>query len=84
MTFLSASKDKLMFVASILLYPVAPVCFSFSLPAKSTKLIFEDLMTMSSSIRCLVSTDMLRIECEREDVAFILVSLVVRNKFPRL
>ena len=43
MTFPKALKDKLIFAASFILSPVAPVLLCLSDPAKSTKLSFPTL-----------------------------------------
>ena len=83
-TFLKACKDMLIFLASVFLSPTAPVWFKFYDPAKSTKFIFEDLITMFPSIICFVSRLSVKMEWDREDVAFILVGLVILDKFPFL
>jgi len=83
-TFLRAYNDKLILAASVLRYPVAPVCFNFSLPAKSTKFIFEYFMIISPDIFCLVSTDTVRIEWDLEEDEFMLVVLVALTIFPFL
>jgi hypothetical protein len=44
MTLPKADSDKLIFVASFILSPVAPVLFALSDPAKSTKFSFPFLI----------------------------------------
>lgn len=78
-TMLREVNERFMLDASLSLFPDAWVDFCFSDPARSTKCIFEDLIEYSSVPSFLerVLITMLKIECEREDYLFILVSAVV-------
>lgn len=61
---------------------MAPVFRIFSDPARSTKYNFPLLQVESSLLVCLIL--MIKIVCEREDLAFILVELTARFSLPRI
>ena len=84
MTFPSTNRPLLMSMPSFNLCPTAPVRFTRSLPAKSTKLNF-DLMTVfsvSMHLTCSIRTDI--IAWLRLLSAFIAVAAVTRFSIPRV
>lgn len=71
-TFPKAESDKLIFVASFILSPVAPVLLALSLPAKSTKFNFPFLIMPLLDSHCslgafeICSTLIMKILWDRE------------------
>lgn len=64
-TFPSADSDKLIFVASFRVSPLAPVLLCRSLPAKSTMFSFPTRMWPSVPVSIVI----VKMECDREDYA---------------
>mmetsp|Transcript_2568 Transcript_2568/g.4731 ORF Transcript_2568/g.4731 Transcript_2568/m.4731 type:complete len:209 (-) Transcript_2568:737-1363(-) len=89
MTFPRASSPLLILMPSIMRAPTAPVRFSRSDPARSTKWNFEVITSsrvsaLSSISICLVWLRiMLKMACDRDDVAFMFVDPVTRQAVPR-
>lgn len=78
-TLPKADKERLIFVASLRRSPEAPVFACLSLPAKSTKLSLPRLIDLMSSTSCvidIISTDMVNIEWLLDESAFIMVAPV--------
>lgn len=67
-------KDLLMFPAYLSLSPVANVIFCLYEPARSTKWSLGVFKTFLPSISSLIEREMVKIEWEREDSLFIIVS----------
>lgn len=81
-TKLNWAKLLLILAAYLSLSPVAKVNFCLSLPAKSTKLSFECFIMTELFYKDLVTKFNVKIEWDLEEVAFILVSLVVLAAIP--
>mmetsp|Transcript_3720 Transcript_3720/g.13716 ORF Transcript_3720/g.13716 Transcript_3720/m.13716 type:complete len:319 (-) Transcript_3720:544-1500(-) len=82
-TLPSADSDRLIFVASFSRSPVAPVLDWRSEPARSTILSLPTRMCASpSSLNSAVSTVTVKMECERDDVAFMSVEPTDRFFLP--
>ena len=86
MTFPSVLRERLIFVASFSLSPEACVLLWRSDPARSTRLSFPTRMCASASDApsgvSLVSTVMVKMECDRDDSEFISVAPTLRFFFP--
>mmetsp|Transcript_40057 Transcript_40057/g.77967 ORF Transcript_40057/g.77967 Transcript_40057/m.77967 type:complete len:217 (-) Transcript_40057:509-1159(-) len=88
MTLPRANNPLLMLIPSFILSPVAPVRLTLSDPAKSTKWNLDTMVScrtsaLSLSSTCLVCTRiMLKMACERLEVAFIAVDPVTRHAVP--
>mmetsp|Transcript_26758 Transcript_26758/g.64883 ORF Transcript_26758/g.64883 Transcript_26758/m.64883 type:complete len:208 (-) Transcript_26758:541-1164(-) len=89
MTFPRARSPLLMLIPSRMRSPTAPVLLSRSDPARSTKWNLEVIVssrtsalssTISTCVVCLRM--MLKIACDRDDVAFIAVAPVTRQAVP--
>eukprot|EP00760_Papus_ankaliazontas_P022080 PhM_4_TR18795/c0_g1_i2/m.77488 len=81
MTLRNVDSDKLMFLASVRVSPVAPDDFTFSEPARSTRLIVEILTIPDRPSFCV--TWIWKMAWERLLWAFIFVSAMARSFTPR-
>ena len=77
MTRESNVNDLLMLDASLSLSPIVYECFCFSDPAKSTKWILADFILVTLSFSYLIYILRVKIEWDREETLFILVSAVL-------
>lgn len=68
-TLRSTCRDLLISLASFACWPVAPVRFYFSLPARSTSWSFEVVM-LFGSWRSVDSMVRRKIQCERDETSF--------------
>eukprot|EP00966_Prymnesium_polylepis_P105610 2446065-Prymnesium_polylepis.1 len=82
MTLPSAESDLLIFAPSLSLSPVAPVFETRSEPARSTRLIVARTSFFWPPITSICCILMMKIECEREEVAFMFVAATARWSFP--
>lgn len=71
--------DKLIFFPSSNVLPTAPVCFTFSLPARSTRLSFAETFA-PSAFRCSIVSVITT--CDRDDSEFIFVEAIDRDREP--
>ena len=86
-TLPSADSERLIFVASFNRSPVDPVLACRSLPARSTRFSFPTVMCGSASEGsparlCEHSTVIVKMECERDESAFISVAPTLLFFFP--
>ena len=81
-TLPSAESDLLMLAPSLSLSPVAPVFATRSEPARSTRLMVARTSFCWPAITSFCCSRMMKIECERDDVAFICVAATARAALP--